>query len=111
MNNIEECQNTIELLKQALKFYANENNYLKGKLPEGEFDFDVCIRPELRIPRPSLVDMDNGTQARFALEKLEQQENLNKEMEDEYTKDVTDKDVLNAIEEFKKTAENFGNKL
>jgi cytochrome c peroxidase len=94
MNNIEEYQNLIGLMKKALEFYADPKNY------EGECEDNTPI-----------VADELGSQARFVLEKLEQLENLNKVMEDEYTKDVTDKDVLNAIEEFKKTVENFGNKL
>jgi hypothetical protein len=93
MNNIEQLQNSVELLKQALAFYANKDNYV-AKHNQNNVLF-------------SFIEMDNGVQARFALEKLEQMENLYKEAEEDYTKDISDKDVLNAIEDFKRSAENF----
>jgi hypothetical protein len=89
MNSIEEYQNLVGLLQEALKFYANENNYMKGKLPEGEFDFNVCIRPECRIPIPSLIDKDGGFQARFALERAKQLAELNQKMQDDYDNAVS----------------------
>ena len=93
MNNIEQLQNSIELLKRALTFYAEKDNYI-AKHNQNNTLF-------------SYIEMDNGVQARFALEKLEQIENLYKEAEEEYTTEVGDKDVLKAIEDFKKQADNF----
>ena len=93
MSNIEQLQNSIELLKRALTFYAEKDNYI-AKHNQNNTLF-------------SYIEMDNGVQARFALEKLEQIENLYKEAEEEYTTEVGDKDVLKAIEDFKKQADNF----
>lgn len=93
MNNIEQLQNSIELLKRALTFYAEKDNYI-AKHNQNNTLF-------------SYIEMDNGVQARFALEKLEQTENLYKEAEEDYTKTITDNDVLDAIEDFKKSANNF----
>jgi hypothetical protein len=48
--------NIIELLKQALKFYANTNNYsVNRKVSDSIF---------------SAIQMDSGVQARFAIEKI-----------------------------------------
>lgn len=52
--NKEEDPNIIELLKQALLFYSNESNYYTPS--EGK----------------SLVIMDNGHQAKFALQKVDE---------------------------------------
>ena len=76
MSNIEQLQNSIELLKRALTFYAEKDNYI--------------VKHNQNNTLFSYIEMDNGVQARFALEKLEQIENLyidikkkNKELENE----------------------------
>jgi len=105
MNSIEECKNVIELLKQALKFYAEKSNY-DVKHPVNSVLF-------------SQIEMDCGAQARFALEKTLELENLSKNLEDEFVKNVTnaietgqetDK-ILNMIEEFKNLAQNEDNNI
>jgi len=93
MSNIEQLQNSIELLKRALTFYAEKDNYI--------------VKHNQNNTLFSYIEMDNGVQARFALEKLEQIENLYKEAEENFTTELTDKDVLDAIEDFKKSANNF----
>jgi len=101
MNSIEEYKNVIELLKQALKFYAETGNY-DAKHPINAVLF-------------SQIEMDNGAQARFALDKLEELEKLSQNLEDEFVKNVTNAiennestdNVLRMIEDFKNlTGEN-----
>ena len=72
MNNIEEYQNLFELLKQALLFYANENNY-----------YDV--EHEL-----SLIKKDNGSQAKFALKKIQEIFEINQKLHNDYNKIITE---------------------
>jgi len=84
MNSIEEYQNVVELLKKALEFYANKNNYIDCQ----------HIHYELF----SLIEMDAGNQARFALDKIQELENLNKVMEENFMKEITDK-VNNVIDD------------
>ncbi len=82
MNN-DEDQNLIELLKQALYFYANEDNY-NGT--------------ENNI---SLVAIDRGHQARFALQKV-------RELTDALDKIGKDYDkYVNGIVENEGSAENI----
>jgi DNA-directed RNA polymerase subunit L len=95
MNSIEEYKNVVELLKQALKFYAEMGNY----------DAKHPINGTLFSP----IEMDNGAQARFALNKLEELEKLSQNWEDEFMKNVTNAiennepvdNVLKMIEDFK----------
>lgn len=61
-NDIEECLNQIELLKQALLFYANVDNYVeKHDVEKNMFSY---------------IQMDSGTQARFVLKQLENIKNI-----------------------------------
>lgn len=69
--NKEEDQNLIELLKQALLFYSNDSNYYTPS--EGK----------------SLIIMDNGSQARFALKKVEEFSNLIDGVKDDYDNYIT----------------------
>ena len=72
MNNIEEYQNLFELLKQALMFYGDENNYHN-------------VEHEL-----SLIKKDSGSQARFALKKIQEIFELNQKLHDDYNKIITE---------------------
>lgn len=72
MNSIEERDNLIRLLQEALKFYASYENY------KGHVSASTCGTPT------SLVEMDEGAQARFALDKAQQMINYNQKMQDEY---------------------------
>lgn len=109
MNSIEEYKNIIELLKQALNFYANIENY-KGNRTANMYCSGTSA---------SLVEMDEGSQARFALEKLKIAVNINEELETEFTKNIENMiinnenidSISNAIENFRKLAENYGNKI
>ena len=79
MNSIEEYQNLVELLKQALRFYANKSTY-------GNF-----------MGSPSSIDLDeHGSQARFALEQVDKIEKANQKMQDEYNKVINE--TIDAIE-------------
>ena len=75
MKNIEDYQNLIELLKQALLFYADEKNYIGD------------------IYRNSNIAVDQGSQARFALEKINEIENAYNDL-DEYI----NKTIMNAMD-------------
>lgn len=76
MNSVEEYQNLVELLKTALNFYANPSNY-NGAMG--------TIAP--------IASDEYGSQARFALEKVSELENLSKTVEDEFVKNI-----VNSIE-------------
>jgi DNA-directed RNA polymerase subunit L len=100
---MEDYQNIIEMLKQALSFYANPDNY-RQKHP---------INHELF----SYIEMDSGSQANFALNKLRDLENLNKNMEEVFVKNMTNaietgesvENIQKMIEEFKNLSENDNN--
>jgi coenzyme F420-reducing hydrogenase gamma subunit len=79
MNSIEERDNLILLLQEALKFYANPNNY------KGHASASCCGGTPF-----SLIEMDEGSQARFALDKAKQMVDINLKMQDEYDKLVTE---------------------
>ena len=83
MKNLEDYKNQIELLKQALLFYANPDNYNQNQ----------PINEELT----SLIELDEGSQARFALEQLKKVEKMNQKMEEDY-KRVMD-ETISAIED------------
>jgi len=65
MKNTDDFLNAIELMKQALLFYADENNYENKHPMNGEFF--------------SKIEMDKGNQAKFAIKK---NDDLNKYMDD-----------------------------
>ena len=85
MNTIEELQNLIELLKQALNFYANGENY------RGNRSASSCSGISV-----SKIEMDEGSQARFALEKAKQLAELNQKMQDDYDKFMVGYEQLKA---------------
>jgi len=96
MNSIEEYQNLVEILKNALKFYANEENY--GS-PNGGF---------------TRIAMDNGSQAKFALGKIKEVTEGTEKMEAEYVKHLTeavdsDEDVRETFEKMIKEFKNLNN--
>ncbi len=99
MNNIEEYQNLVSVLKSALEFYANTENY-DAKHPVNNVLF-------------SQIEMDCGAQAKFALGKIEEVDNNQKELEKQFvtdlnnafTEDKSMRDTLKIIEEFKKETE------
>ena len=79
MNNIEQYQNLVELLKKALEFYADERNYAGY------------------MGNPASIDLDeHGSQARFALAKLKETTDAQQKMEDDYNKIM--KETIEAIE-------------
>jgi hypothetical protein len=99
MNSPEEYQNVIELLKLTLKFYADNNNYV---YPDNS-----------PATRRSLIEIDGGSQARFALEQVNQLDELNKKMQEDYDNAMInminmvedreeDIDTLKLVEEYKK---------
>ena len=93
--NSEQYENLIALLEKALEFYANEKIY------------------QSYYNREALIVLDNGSQARFALTKInetrEAQENFEKDygkLTDNVTKSLENPEtILNAIEKMK----NIGN--
>lgn len=66
--SIEQYENLVALLKKALEFYAKDENYRT-------FSTEA-----------SIIDIDEGSQARFALKKIEELKEINKNMEDELLK-------------------------
>lgn len=65
MTDNQDILNQITLMKEALKFYANEVNY---------------------EPDSDMIDKDRGSQARYALEQLEKIREINEEMGEDYVK-------------------------
>ena len=93
MNSIEEYQNLVEYFKKVLEFYADKNQYHDG------------------FGRKTSIDLDEGSQARFALEKVKQLDELNKKMQEDYDNAMVnminivednDIDPIKLIEEYKK---------
>jgi len=85
MNNIEDYQNLVELLKMALEFYGNAENY---KTERGVFN---------------IINIDGGSQARFALDKIKELEKTYVDMKTEYV-DVgnkTPEEIFNIIDKLK----------
>jgi hypothetical protein len=96
MNNIEDYQNLVIVLKKVLEFYANKENY------------------EVNVPQNNVlyayIEMDKGVQAKFALEKIQEFEKNGKSMEDDFIKNLTTAiqnneempKMLQMIEDFRK---------
>ena len=99
MKEIEEDENHIELLRQALLFYANKENYHQNQYLNDDIS--------------SLIELDNGSQARFALSNIEKLREYNSKIEADYMKDMNEaiensespENVLKIIEGYK----NIGN--
>ena len=85
MNNEEQYQSLLTLAKQALMFYANENNYTFGMVA-GNF---------------SQIELDKGFQAKFALQQMEQLEQLNFTMISDFSTIKFEEPITN-IEEITK---------
>ncbi|MFW6246631.1 MAG: hypothetical protein ACOC22_00445 [bacterium] len=90
----QEYMNLISLLQQALKFYAKDENYVQKIVGR---DNELC----------SAVELDDGAQAKFALDKIKEFD-IRYDEDDEFSnklKDVMDTqnetDILKIIEQFK----------
>lgn len=91
--SIEQYENLVALLKKALEFYADKRNYNSVMGTIAPIDSD-----------------EQGSQARFALKKIEELEEINKNIEDELLKKYgssTDDDIdytnfTEIINQFKK---------
>jgi hypothetical protein len=77
--NKEQYENLIELLKQALKFYADSGNY------DGAMG---TIAP--------IASDEYGSQARFALQKVQETLDADKKLQEDYNRVIND--TINAIE-------------
>jgi len=88
MNNTEEYRNLISLLQEALKFYANADNYEKNvTYPKYSELF-------------SYIEMDVGTQARFALKQVQDTLDMKQKMEEDYEKLIDEaKKALGNVED------------
>ena len=94
----QENPNLIELLRQALLFYADEKNYEVDK--------------EAGTNLVSMVEVDGGSQARFALTKIREFNEANEKLEADYMKSMNEaieggdspENVLKIIEGFKNIA-------
>jgi hypothetical protein len=78
INTIEELQNLVALMQKALEFYANKENY------KGHPSASTCGTPT------SLVEMDEGFQAQFALNTAQQITEQNQKMQNDYDKLVAE---------------------
>jgi len=96
MSDIIELKNQIELMKQALRFYADKENWLFYKNKDAP------------------AALDEGAQARFALEQLDKIDGINEELSEDYIKLVeneisktnTPEGIKKLINEIKKIDEN-----
>jgi len=79
MMNSEQYENLIELLKQALMFYSNKENYY------------------FHVDRNSPIEIDRGSQARFALEKIQETLDSDKKLQKEFNRIITE--TIGAIED------------
>ncbi len=68
--SIEQYENLVVLLKKVLEFYANDNNYNGRK--------DIV----------GLIDKDGGSQARFALKKIEELVEINEKLEQDIINNI-----------------------
>lgn len=95
-----ENDNLIELLRQALLFYADEKNYEQNQTAGTELT--------------SLIEVDNGSQAKFALTKIREFNENSEKLEADYMKSMNEaiaegespENVLKIIEGFKNIANN-----
>jgi len=79
MMSHEEYENLIMLQKKALEFYADKNNYHGA------------------MGNAAMVDIDeHGSQARFALKKVQETLDKNQKLQDDYNKVIGE--TINAIE-------------
>lgn len=86
--------NIVDNLKEALKFYANINNY-----------------QDIRNPNSlSGIETDSGNHARFALEQADKIEKLMNSAEDDFRKEISKsmsnateyEDIISLVEQYKK---------
>jgi hypothetical protein len=81
MNSIEELQNLVGLMQQALKFYADKNNYFTSQKVSNN-------------PAPSMIMLDGGSQAQFALDLAKKLADQNQKIQDEYDKLIMETENL-----------------
>ena len=94
----QENPNLIELLRQALLFYADERNYENNQ--------------QAGYEQLSLIEADNGSQARFALTKIREFNEATEKLEADYMKSMNEaiekgespENVMKIIEGFKNIA-------
>lgn len=84
MMNSEQYENLIGLMQEALRFYANVNTYSQ---PD-----DLIFTNLIRTP----IDIDAGSQARFALKRVQETLDENQKMMNDYNKVITE--TIDAIE-------------
>jgi len=100
-----ENPNLIELLRQALLFYADERNY---EVPK--HDSSMCVTTAITL-KP-LIETDKGSQARFALSKIREFNEASEKLEADYMKNMNEaieqgespENVMKIIEGFKNIA-------
>ena len=73
MKTSEEYNNLIELVKKALEFYGDEDNY---------------VEKPMNNVLTSMVELDAGSQAKFALEKIKTFQDDRDEQEKEFVKNM-----------------------
>jgi type I restriction-modification system DNA methylase subunit len=85
MNSIEEYQNLVGLLQEALKFYAKKNNYVQKAGGYNELT--------------SRIELDAGSQARFALKQAEDLTIQIQKMQEDYDKLIAASEMLQATDD------------
>lgn len=76
INNIEKYMNLVELLKQALLFYGKKENYVKHE------------------SKKALINIDNGHQANFALNKIDEIEEALNGAEINYEETIEESTII-----------------
>ncbi|HPC09699.1 MAG TPA: hypothetical protein PLN85_01340 [archaeon] len=96
MNNItiEQYDNLFLLVKKILEFYSDEENY---KLPSSDSKF-----------KDRKIIIDNGTQAKFALSKIDELIKFNEDIDNEYFERLNNEDITeNKINEIFNNLDNL----
>jgi hypothetical protein len=99
INTLQELENLVVLMQEALKFYANANNYKGNK--------NICCSG-ISV---SLVEMDEGSQARFAIDSAKNLIEQNQKMQNEYDKLIAEGQITNLedIEQMIMDSKNISN--
>ena len=103
MNSTQDYENLIELLRQALLFYANKENYNKNNYSESR-------------GYQSMIDLDEyGSQARFALKKIKEIREINEKLVKDYSAEIEavqnkgEQEIINTLGILKKMSNGNNN--
>ena len=95
MNSIEEYENLVELLKQVLAYYADDNTY--------------TIFNTGNETKSNSIMIDKGFQAKFALQKIKELEEIYDKIDLDYLKSIENHEITS--ETILKTIKNIKNDI